>query len=79
MFTRLKKALAELDAAFPAGDYRLNSWQNAALNAILDLSSEMSERIPSYGRRVKTARQRVLSEMMARVGSRISALEKTRN
>lgn len=45
---RLMTALAKLDTAFPAGDYKLNSRQNVALNEILDISFELSKNNQEY-------------------------------
>lgn len=62
LFHRLQSALANLDAAFPAGDYGLNSRQNAALNDILDVSFDMSQRIETYRKELDSAKERVRKE-----------------
>lgn len=61
-FNRLQVALANLDAAFPAGDYHLNKRQNNALNEILDVSFDMAQKMPRYRKERDIARAKANEE-----------------
>lgn len=64
---RIEMALANLDAAFPAGDYGLNKRQNLAINELLDISFEMSHRNSSYKKKLEDANRRVDEERNAEI------------
>lgn len=65
LFNRLQVALANLDAAFPAGEYKLNKRQNLALNEILDVSFEMSQESKTYRKELKAAKEKANKEREA--------------
>jgi len=50
---KMKDALKMLDVAFPAGDYKLNSRQNQAINALLDISFELEHSDEKYASELK--------------------------
>ena len=61
-FNRLQVALANLDAAFPDGEYKLNKRQNLALNEILDVSFELSHKSKTYRKKLKAAKEKANKE-----------------
>ena len=70
-FNRLQVALAKLDAEFPAGDYHLNKRQNIVLNEILDVSSDMAQKMPRYSKEREAARAKANEERKAAIDEMI--------